>query len=209
MKSKKFTSWKKNRKFGDVFGGRLFPKRKDGVFRRTHSLSAPSELDDVPIFITENSSRDYFFPVTPEEVRNALELFPSEDVGCITHVWFRKHDDEDEIQAYVAIGSGVVAVVIYPLGRDLTIDLGIRKPSGRTLRWYEGYATVNRVGDRWKAKFTEESARTYYLERLLPHEVGHCADYVRGLLYRRSFYKEENFADNYAYGHGQLSEKDM
>ena len=39
------------------------------------------------------------------------------------------------------------------------------------------------------------------LERLLAHEIGHCADYARGLLNSRSGYKEENFADNYAYGY--------
>ncbi len=30
-KQKKSTAWKKNRKFGDVFGGRLRPKLKDGI----------------------------------------------------------------------------------------------------------------------------------------------------------------------------------
>ncbi len=200
MNSKKFTAWKKNRKFGDVFGGRLRPKRKDGIIRRTHSLSAPSEFDEIPVCIADNTSRDYFFPVTPDEVRGALERFPQDDIQSITHIWFRKHNNED-IQAYLAVGSGVVAVVLYPMRRDLTIDIGNRRPSGRMLKWYEGYASVKREGERWIAEFTEESARRYYLERLLAHEVGHCADYVRGLMNSRSSYKEENSADNYAYDH--------
>ena len=201
-KQKKSTAWKKNRKFGDVFGGRLWPKHKDGIIRRTHSLSAPSEFDQTPIFLADNASRDYFFPVTPNEVREALVQLPQEDTQSITHIWFRKHSDEN-IQAYVAVGSGVVAVVLYPMRKDLIIDLGNRRPSGRKLKWYEGYACVKRTGELWIAEFTEESARRYYLERLIPHEVGHCADYNRGLLNTRSSYKEENSADNYAYGHNQ------
>ena len=202
MNSKKFTSWKKNRKFGDVFGGRLWPKRKDGVIRRTHSLSAPSGFDEIPILIADNTSRDYYFPVTPDEVRSALERFPQDDVKSITHIWFRKHNVDDEgIQAYHAVGSGVMAVVLYPMRKDLIMDLGNIRPSGRMLKWYEGYADVKRTGERWIAEFTEESARKYYLERLLAHEVGHCADYIRGLMNSRSSYKEENAADNYAYCH--------
>ena len=129
-KQKKFTAWKKNRKFGDVFGGRLRPKLKDGIIRRTHSLSEPSEFDQTPIFLADNTSRDYFFPVTPDEVREELDQFPQDDTQSITHIWFCKHSDED-IQAYVAVGRGAVAVVRYPMRKDLIIDLGNRRLSGR------------------------------------------------------------------------------
>lgn len=200
-KTRKSTAWKKNRKFGDVFGGRRRPKIKDGIIRRTHSLAAPSEFDEIPVFMTENTSRDYFFPVTTEEIREALERFPYGDTQYITHIWLRKHRDGEQYQGYLAVGSGVVAIVLYPMRRDLKIDLGNRKPSGRSLRWYEGFASVYRDEDRWFAEFTEESAKRYFIERLLAHEIGHCADYARGLLNSRSGYKEENFADNYAYGY--------
>lgn len=47
-------------------------------------------------------------------------------------------------------------------------------------------------------EFTEESARRYYLERLLLHEIGH---YVNETLVRNKAarYKSENSADNYAF----------
>jgi len=47
------------------------------------------------------------------------------------------------------VGSGVVAVVLYPMRKDLIIDLGNRRPSGRKLKWYEGYASVKRTGELW------------------------------------------------------------
>jgi len=33
--------------------------------------------------------------------------------------------------------------------KDLIIDLGNRRPSGRKLKWYEGYASVKRTGELW------------------------------------------------------------
>lgn len=86
-------------------------------------------MAQTPIFISDNTSRD-FFPVTPDEVREELDQFPQDDTQSITHIWFRKHSDED-IQAYVAVGRGAVAVVMYPMRKDLIINLGNRRPSGR------------------------------------------------------------------------------
>lgn len=38
--SRKETAWKKNRKFGDVKGGRMRPKLADNIFNRQHNLVA-------------------------------------------------------------------------------------------------------------------------------------------------------------------------
>lgn len=54
-------------------------------------------MAQTPIFISDNTSRD-FFPVTQDEVREELDQFPQDDTQSITHIWFRKHSDED-IQA--------------------------------------------------------------------------------------------------------------
>ena len=64
MQSRKDTAWKKSRKFGDVKGGRMRPKLADNIFARAHSIQRPSEGEELPIFITDNPSRDYFFPIS-------------------------------------------------------------------------------------------------------------------------------------------------
>ncbi len=43
MQTRKHTAWKKNRKFGDVMGGRQRPKLADNIFNRQHSLTAPDK----------------------------------------------------------------------------------------------------------------------------------------------------------------------
>lgn len=59
----KQTAWKKNRRFGDKMGGRMRLKLHDNIFKREHSFTAPTDLDETPIFIVENTSRDYYFPI--------------------------------------------------------------------------------------------------------------------------------------------------
>jgi hypothetical protein len=65
--------------------------------------------------------------------------------------------------------------------------------------WYKEYASEpQKEKDNWYIEFTEESARRYYLERLLLHEIEH---YVNETLVRNKTarYKSENSADNYAF----------
>jgi hypothetical protein len=68
LTNKKQTAWKKSRKFGDVYGGRSKPKITDRIFRRLHSISPPTLLDKLPIYIVDNPSRDFFFPLQANEI---------------------------------------------------------------------------------------------------------------------------------------------
>lgn len=63
--------------------------------------------------------------------------------------------------------------------------------------------------DGWVAQFTEASAHRYYLERLLLHEIAHCIAFSQGLI-RHSTFKNENYADNFAYNYekGKTINKD-
>jgi hypothetical protein len=72
MQTRKHTAWKKNRKFGDVMGGRKKPKLANNIFNRQHNLTAPNEELETPNFIVDNPSRDFYFPVTVDEVKETL-----------------------------------------------------------------------------------------------------------------------------------------
>ena len=138
-KSNKKTAWKKNRRFGDIMGGRSRVKLKDGIVTRLHSLPVPANSDELPIFIVENTSRDYYFPISVDDVKNELQNYSDEEISCITHIWLRKHNPKDKIQGYSVKGSGVCAVVIYPLAIDRKIRLGKERPSPRVMKWYKAY----------------------------------------------------------------------
>src|SRR5262245_5065897 len=82
--SRKQTAWRKSRKFGDVKGRRTEPKIADGILARAHALSRPGPLDKLPIIIFENPSKNFFFPIDPDDVLARLRRQPRAHVKGIT-----------------------------------------------------------------------------------------------------------------------------
>lgn len=68
--------YRKSRKFGDIYGGRVRPRVPDNIFRRAHSLNPPGPLDQTPILIEDNPSRNFFFPLSAEESLEAVNALP-------------------------------------------------------------------------------------------------------------------------------------
>jgi hypothetical protein len=87
---RKQTAWKKSRKFGDVYGGRGSPKICDRISNRAHSISPPSQLDRLPIYIVDNPARDFLFPLQPDEIARELQQLPARNHSQITHIWLRR-----------------------------------------------------------------------------------------------------------------------
>ena len=84
--SRKETSWKKNRKFGHVKGRRSFPKITDRIFNSQHALQKPNKNDELPIFIKDNPSKDFYFPVNETEILERINQLPVEHRENITHI---------------------------------------------------------------------------------------------------------------------------
>lgn len=168
----KQTAWKKNRRFGDKMGGRMRLKLHDNIFKREHSFTAPTDLDETPIFIVENTSRDYYFPIDIDDVHEVLSNYPVDKTKCITHVWLRKHipynPKYDTLASYIC-GSGVYLICLYPIKKDRTHYLGKKKPIGIMLHEYEKYSKIIEKRDGFYAQFTDESAKKYYKAILLPY----------------------------------------
>ena len=103
-KTNKRTAWKKNREFGDIMGGRCRRKLDGNVFLRLHSFSPPTEFDELPVIVADNPSRDYYFPVSPDEIKAALVNLPNSDI--VTHVWLRKHNKKEDYIVDAIKGNG-------------------------------------------------------------------------------------------------------
>jgi len=168
----KQTAWKKNRRFGDKMGGRMRLKLHDNIFKREHSFTAPTDLDETPIFIVENTSRDYYFPIDVNDVNDVLSNYPVDKTEFITHIWLRKHTPHnlkhDTLASYTW-GSGVYLICLYPIEKDRIHYLGKKKPIGIMLHEYEKYSKIIEKKDGFYAQFTDESAKKYYMEILLPY----------------------------------------
>ena len=150
----KQTAWKKNRRFGDKMGGRMRLKLHDNIFKREHSFTAPTDLDETPIFIVENTSRDYYFPIDVDDINNVLSNYPVDKTEFITHVWLRKHIPHNLKHDTLA---------------SYTWGSGVKKPIGIMLHEYEKYSKIIEKKDGFYAQFTDENAKKYYMEILLPY----------------------------------------
>ncbi len=180
--NKKETAWKKNRRLGDIYGGRMRLRHDDNIFKRAHSLKAPNPGDELPILIEDNPSRDYFFPLSGSEVKEALFALPEIDYEGITHIWLRRikksdYEAANKPLAEFICGSGVRLIVLYPWAKTLVQEYGTKKPSQRLVKELTKYgAKLSNKAGAWVAQWELEGLRKYYIEVLLYHEVGHHID---------------------------------
>lgn len=206
MHGRKETAWKKSRKFGDVKGGRTRPKLADDIFARTHSLQRPSAGDRLPIFISDNPSRDFFFPISPEEVHLELNQLPKEDWAEITHIWFRrfKKTEYERFELPLAefcCGSGVRVITLYPWPQNLEWNHGPKQPTASLRKVLGRYGTepAFRSGE-WISEWTEPKLKRFYIEHLLFHEIGHHVDWYHRHWSKANHRKLEEAANQYAFG---------
>lgn len=204
--SRKETAWKKSRKFGDIKGGRMRPKLTDNIFNRQHNLVAPKEKDETPIFIKDNPSRDFYFPVTIVEIEEFINKLPKEQTKRITHIWLRKmknkeYEKVNSVQGCFICGSGVNLIVLHPFPTDMKMKFGNKKPVKKILSWYSKFKPeLIESKEGWQLEWTHEKIKRYYLEGLLLHEIGHQMDSRYKRYWSKSYkQKAEKFADNYAF----------
>jgi hypothetical protein len=205
--SRKETAWKKNRKFGDVKGGRTFPKITNRIFNRQHSLQKPNENDELPIFFKDNPSKDFYFPIEETEVLERINQLPIEHRENITHIWLKKVDKEDyqkgdSLQGMFICGSGVNLIVLSAFPKNLKMIFGAQKPLKKELNLYSNWCRNLRFDEKknvWYLKWEVEKVRDYYLNFLLLHELGHFVESVyQSFWSKANERKSENFADNFA-----------
>ncbi|MCA0363919.1 MAG: hypothetical protein LCH67_07725 [Bacteroidetes bacterium] len=164
--SPKFTSWKKNREFGKVFGGRERLKMKDDIFKRLHSFLKPASFEEKPIVIYDNPSKDFFFPITFEEIKNSL---PKEVFDSYTHIWFKKmkrstFENENWIVSDNVFGGGVNLLVIFPFPKDLRIRESLSKPTQRRIKHFQKYEAQLKYDKKgYFFEFDTLSIKKYYL----------------------------------------------
>ena len=205
--SRKETAWKKSRKFGDVKGGRTFPKIANRIFNRAHSIEKPSENDELPIFIKDNPSKDFYFPVNETEILEIIKRLPIEHRENITHIWLKKvggkdYQNLDSFQGMFICGSGVNLIVLSAFPKDLKMIFGAKKPLKRELNLYSDWCQDLRFDEKnkfWFLQWQQDTIRDYYLNFLLLHEIGHFVESVYEKYWSRANRnKRENFADNFA-----------
>lgn len=203
MQPRKQTRWRRNRKFGDVYGGRQRQKLADNIFARLHSLKAPPEDQELPILMEDNPSRDFYFPLSGKETLELLKALPSRDTEAVTHVWLRRLNGREArtgarpFGSFIC-GSGVRLVTMYAWPKNRMLALGQTKKNP-----YAHWSTdLIRKKQRWFVQFSETALREFFTF-VLYHEIGHHIDWYYRNWSKANRKAVEDFADNYAF---QMSE---
>jgi hypothetical protein len=202
---RKQTAWKKSRKLGDIYGGRERLKITDRIFYRAHSLSPPHPQDELPIYIVDNPSRDFFFPLEREDIARELKCLPQQDLEGITHIWLRRFKKSEynsgELPfANFICGSGVRLIVLYPWPVDLRLFISKKTPSDRQLKAYAKYTTsLIETPNGWYLEWTLIQLKNFYIEVLLYHEIGHHLDEYRRRWTPANHGIVEEYANQYAF----------
>jgi hypothetical protein len=202
---RKRTAWKNSRTFGDVYGGRTSPKIPDRIFRRMHSIKPPTQHDELPLYIVDNPSRDFFFPLQPSDIAHELKHVPERDWSSITHIWLRRfkkseYEDRELPFAEFICGSGVRLVVLYPWPLDMRLFISEKKPTDRKLKRYGKYTNkLVQTASGWFLEWTMAELKNFYIEVLLFHEIGHNVDWYNRHWSGSNQKLVEAFADQYAF----------
>lgn len=204
MQSRKFTSWKKSKKFGDVQGGRQVPKLADRIFNRQHNLEAPNSDEKRPIYINENPSKDFYFPISINDIKNIFNKLPSDQTNHITHIWLKRIKKSDYLkgktyQGYFISGSKVYLIVINPFPIDNKMRFTKNKPIKKILDSYKDYTNDLRqdhIG--WYLQWNDVSIKKYYSEKILLYLIGMSLDsFNKRYWSKANKNKVDNFAKNY------------
>lgn len=199
----KTLKWKKNRRFGDIHGGRKYRKLSDNIFARLHSLQKPSEHEELPILIEDNPSRDFFHPISALEASEAISQLPNCDGDGITHIWCRRpmqlaNGGQETNFAEFICGSGVKLIVLYAWPRNMKL-VWKRKPHQKFTNELSRLGIELRKGNGGFYIYpTTEQLRRFYIQSLLFHEIGHHVDWYYRRWSSANSRETEEFADQYA-----------
>ena len=174
---RKRTAWKRSRTHGDIHGRRRWPRFSEGIAVHCHSLAAPEDIGDLPVPTKDNPSRDFFHPVSAEEVRLAPAVLPKWEMAGIPHIWRRRaarFDYEREATPPAQFAGG---------GGFRTWRRDLKRLFHKSVGWAligemhrQGCAMSPQKGG-WTVRPTVAQVRRFYFENNLVHEMGHHIDW--------------------------------
>jgi len=144
--------------------------------------------------------------VTPAEVADRLALLPPEMLADLDVVQLGRITKKKKSFPCYGMQWGT-ALYLYPLNEAL-VETYAAPPLPRLLvetRMYGGKWTHDAVDETWTLAWTEQTARDFYLNNILIHELGHLLDD------RNTGYEDrERFAEWFAveYGYKQSRSKE-
>ncbi|MGB6044540.1 MAG: hypothetical protein WBF93_15380 [Pirellulales bacterium] len=148
-------------------------------------------------FIQQPPGKGYRHVVTVQEVRQRLNQLPAAFVAPLEVVQLSRMTQKKELFPCYGMQWGT-SVYLYPIEADL-VEHHCRPPKPAQVQEANMYGGhwVQKGPRRWQLIWTEQTARDFYLNNILMHEIGHLLDA------RNSTYADrERYAEWFATEHG-------
>lgn len=192
-------SGQKSRKQG---GHPVAAYRQRGIRGGVNTFNAPevwhepTDSDEVRFVVQEPGSR-YVHAVSVDEIADRLEQMPEQLLAGLEVVQLSRITRKRALFPCYGMQWGC-AVYLYPIESSF-VETYIRPPKPRQVieaRMYGGQWSQD--GNEWKLTWSEKSAKDFYLNNILIHEIGHVHDTWNNNFEARERYANW-FADEYGY----------
>lgn len=180
MQNRKETAWKKNREWGQLFGGRTRRRWTDNIVARLHTLQAPGEGAVLPIVMHDNPSSELYFPIEAHEYVAVLRALPPAATAGITHIVLRRGAPLDRRARqpwcnYIQ-GRGVHALFVLPWTKARREYLPNGRPTGAFATELARFGgQFQRRGSKWFVQFSRDDLRAFALHCFLCIVAHHAA----------------------------------
>ena len=189
---------RRNKNIGKTQGGRV----KDGSASEKSSRLFPrhiwarlsnEEIEEGYIVIEDNPSRDYFHPVTEDEIRKTLDRMPNKLTEHLRAVVMPRMTVSDKRRG-VEARRRYSCIILNPFPCSLRVFWSATPPQKRAVQHYEPWNTRwEEHEEGWFQAWDLDDLKTYYLFHLLLHELGHINQ-----PWFNSPMRREEFAEDFA-----------
>ena len=171
---------RRNKNIGKTQGGRV----KDGsasekpsrIFsRHIWSRLSEEEIEECYMVIEDNPSRDYFHPVSEDEIRKTLDRMPNKLTKHLRAVVMPRMSVSDKRRG-VEARCRYSCITLNPFPKSLRVFWSKNPPKKRAVQHYEPWNAGWEEGEGeggWFQVWDLNDLKTYYLFHLLLHELGH------------------------------------
>jgi len=192
-----FNPIRRSKNIGRTQGGRV----RNGVAIEKESRAFPQTIwrqlseapDGVYSIFSENPSRDYYHPCSPEQVRAVLSRLPrrlTRDLRAVILRRLPRSDRERGVEARRRMQC--IVLNAFPVSNE--VDWGPAPPAEHCRKHYAAWCDAwEHRNSKWIQVWTLQQVQRYYLYHLLLHELGHINQPPFHSLRRR-----ESFAEDFA-----------
>ena len=151
------------------------------------------EVQEGYLVLRDNPSRDFFHPVSEEEIRKTLDRMPRKLTYSLRAVVMPRSSASDRRRG-VEARRRYLCIVLNPFPKSLRLFWSSSPPKAKAVHHYEPWnARWEEDETGWYQAWDLEDLKRYYLFHLLLHELGHINQPSFHALSRR-----EEFAEDFA-----------